>query len=187
MHIKKKLKHLGERYTKNADFILKVLDHCDIKEKAKVLDIGTGRGIMTIILALSNFKVVTGEPEGADWGDWKESARKAEVLRKIKFEPLRAEDLPFPDNSFNAIFLYTSFHHISVDNRRKALIEILRTLKKEGLIVIIELTEKGVKRLRKRHPSHPDPVDPRNFADKLPYEFQLIKGEFLIAYLYQKQ
>jgi ubiquinone/menaquinone biosynthesis C-methylase UbiE len=187
MKIKKKLKTLGERYTKNADFILKVLDHYHIKEGAKVLDIGTGRGIMTIILALNNFQVITGEPEGADWGNWKESARKVGVLDSIKFKPLRAEELPFPDNSFDAVFLYTSFHHISADNRRKALREILRVLKNKGLIVIIELTEQGVKRLRKRHPSHPNPVDPRDFNDELPREFQIIKGKLLNAYLYQKR
>jgi ubiquinone/menaquinone biosynthesis C-methylase UbiE len=163
------------------------LDHCELKEGAKVLDIGTGRGIMTIILALSNFEVITGEPEGANWGNWKESATKAGVLDLITFQPLKAEDLPFPDDSFDATFLYTSFHHISDDNRGKALNEILRILKNEGLIVIIELTEKGVKRLRKRHPSHPDAVDPRNFADELPDDFQVIKGDFLNAYLYQKQ
>lgn len=187
MNIKKKLSTLGQRYTKNADFILKVLDQCDIKEGAKVLDIGTGRGIMTIILALKNYQVITGEPEGANWGNWKESAKKVDVLDLIKFKPLRAEDLPFSDNSFDAIFLYTSFHHISTDNREKALEEILRVLKREGTVVIIELTEKGVKRLRKKHPSHPNPADPRDFAAELPREFQMIKGKLLNAYLYQKK
>ena len=65
----------------------------------------------------------------------------------------KAENLPFDDSAFDAIFLYNSFHHI--DKREKTVKECMRVTNSAGIICIIEFNENGIEMLRKIHPGHP--------------------------------
>ena len=102
--------------------------------------------MMAIILALNDYKVITGEPEEDLWANWRTGVEKVNLENLIEFKPLRAENLPFEDSYFNAIFLYVSFHHIS--DKLSTLKECVRVIKKQGLIVIFELTPKGIEEVR---------------------------------------
>lgn len=61
----------------------------------------------------------------------------------IKFFSYAAEDLNFEDNTFDIVFMFKSFHHIKVSNMTKALKEIKRVLKPNGLLYISEPLYKG--------------------------------------------
>ena len=187
MSLKKILGILGERFSENIDFICKVVNSLNLDPNSLILDIGTGRGKMAIILALSGFEIITGEPEGHNWADWQTNARKINVLDKITFRNFQAENLPFEDNFFDAIFANGSFHHFS--DKFKAFSEIFRTIKPKpyGKIVIFEFTEAGIEKIRKSYPGHPDATNPVDFISDLSHNFTIKKSGLINAYIFDKK
>ena len=185
MDLEKIKKILGEEFRFNSDFILEVIERLNIRKDAKILDIGTGQGVMTICLALNGYHVITGEPEGENWANWRRSAKKVGVEDLITFKYFKAENLPFTNAEFDAIFIYISFHHI--DDKDKALKECIRVVKKNGIIIIFELTPKGVEEVRKRYPFHPDAVDPRTYTKSLPLNIEVIEHRNINAYIFKKK
>jgi len=175
---------LGEEFSRDADFISSIINILQLSKDSIVLDVGTGRGVMVIILALHGYKAITGEPEGVYWADWKSSAKKVGVEDKIIVQPVDAEKLSFNDNSFDAVFLYTTFHHIN--DRERAIKELLRVTKPNGVLVIIELTDKGVELVRKRFIHHQAAVDPRDYTRNLGFKVDVIESTNLNAYIYKK-
>jgi len=175
---------LSEKFSFNADFLSSTVEELSLKKSAKILDIGTGFGVMSIILALHGYKVITGEPEGHNWANWRESAEKLSVEDLITFKFFRAEDLPFEDKTFDAVFCYTSFHHI--DDKELALREFVRVTKENGLIIVFEFTPAGIDMVRQRRPSHPDAVNPKDFSRDLPLSLEIKNGRYLNAYIYKK-
>lgn len=178
-------KLLDEKFSYNADFISEVIESLNMDKNARILDIGTGQGFMAINLALHGYQVITGEPEEDLWADWRTEVKKVNLGNLIEFKPLRAEFLPFEDLYFDAIFLYVSFHHIF--NKFSALKECIRVIKKHGLIVIFELTPKGIEEVRESIPSHPDAVDPRIYSSNLPLSIKLIENPFINAYIFKRK
>ena len=185
MNLKEAIKLLDEEFSYNADFISRIIESLNMDKNAKILDIGTGRGVMAINLALHGYSVITGEPEEDKWSDWRTEAKKVHVENLIEFTPLRAENLPFEDSIFDYIFLYVSFHHIS--DKYRTLKECVRVNKKQGLIIIIELTPKGIEEVRKNYPSHTDAVDPRDFVVNLPLSIKTIESPTINAYIFKKK
>ncbi|MFX1476509.1 MAG: class I SAM-dependent methyltransferase [Promethearchaeota archaeon] len=184
INLEKLKENLGERFSRDADFLNSVVIRLNLPKTSKVLDIGTGWGTMAITLALHGYRVITGEPEGSFWADWKSVAKKAKVESMITFQPLNAEKLPFEDASFDAVFLYTTLHHIG--NKERALAELIRIVRSKGLVVIIELTDDGVELVRQRYPGHSDAVDPRDFIDEKELITQIMEGRYLNAYIFKK-
>ncbi|MFW9873489.1 MAG: rRNA adenine N-6-methyltransferase family protein, partial [Candidatus Thorarchaeota archaeon] len=64
INLEKLKENLGERFSRDADFLNSVVIKLNISKTSKVLDIGTGWGTMAITLALHGYRVITGEPEG---------------------------------------------------------------------------------------------------------------------------
>lgn len=174
---------LGERFSRDADFLSSFVSQLNLSKESKILDVGTGWGTMAIMLTLHGFKVITGEPEGHNWADWESLAKKADVENMITFKPFNVENLPFEDAIFDAVFLYTTFHHIS--NKKRAFSELLRVMNIKGILIIIEFTEDGVKMVRQRYPGHPDAVDPREYAKNLDLEIEVIESRYLNSYMFR--
>jgi ubiquinone/menaquinone biosynthesis C-methylase UbiE len=185
MKLEEVKKILGREFSYNGDFIIEVIEKLNIRKDAKILDIGTGHGVMAICLAVSGYHVITGEPEGDNWADWRSSAKKVLVEDIITFKYFKAEGLPFANAEFDAIFIYTSFHHI--DEKVKAFKECVRVIKKDGIIIIFELTPEGIEEVRKSYPSHPDAVDPRDYAKELPLTEEIIEHGNMNAYIFKKK
>jgi len=64
-------------------------------------------------------------------------------LKSIKFKKAGIDDIPYPDDFFDYIFIHDVLHHIDENNQRfklhlQALKETLRVCKKSGTIIIIE-------------------------------------------------
>ncbi len=180
MNLEKIKESLGEKFSRDADFLDTVIMSLNLKKESKILDVGTGWGFMAITLALHGYNVITGEPENAKWADWKSRAKLVNVEDKIKFKPFYAEKLPFENEIFDAIFLYTSLHHIK--DKVSAINEMLRVLKRDGYLIIIELTEKGVEQIRKRHIHHPDAVNAVDLLKEFNLEVSVKQSRYLNAY-----
>ncbi len=103
-----------------------------------VLDIGCGGGVDTLIAAM-----LIG-PEGTAVGidttpEMLERAKKnlkAAALKNARFEEASAEDLPFPDESFDVVTSNGAFNLIP--DKAKALEEVFRVLKPQGRLMIAD-------------------------------------------------
>jgi ubiquinone/menaquinone biosynthesis C-methylase UbiE len=103
----------------------------------RVLDIGTGSGRLAIELAKSkgsNFEITGLDISPNMLQKAAENARQAGVADKIKFVQANADNLPFPDGSFDLVISYASLHHWF----RPAAVfkEAQRVAKKGGAVII---------------------------------------------------
>lgn len=93
-------------------------------KNAKILDIGCGDGKYTSLFCHNNNEVVGLDIEN----------RVKPEYKKFKFIKGNAENLPFPDKSFDLVISFDVLEHINDD--RKAIEEIYRILRKEGKIFL---------------------------------------------------
>jgi SAM-dependent methyltransferase len=185
----------GEEWTLDINFINDTIHQLDLTKNSKVLDIGTGAGIMTMSLALNEFEVLTGEPdkeyedyeeheghEGCEYPDWREAVKVFGVEHKIIYQYFNAERLPFSTESFDGVFLYDTLHHII--NKEKALSECLRVVKPKKVVCIIEMNANGNTYSREKYGfTDGRVVDPRDIIKGDDIVFEFIPGEFSNAYL----
>jgi len=104
-----------------------LLNKFEKRENLKVLDAGCGTGI--IVKNLEKY----GEAQGIDISD---EAIKFCKERNINVEKGSVEELPFEDNTFDLITSIDVIYHKWVNDDKKALQEINRTLKPDGRLLI---------------------------------------------------
>ena len=63
MSLKKYKEVIHKDFAKDIDFIDKTIKKLNLQPDSKIIDIGTGIGVMSILLALNNLNVLTGEPK----------------------------------------------------------------------------------------------------------------------------
>ena len=98
-----------------------------------ILDIGTGSGDFLVVLekAFPNASITGIDPNS-------ESLKTAsEKFPDVVFRIMGAENIEFPDNSFNVVSISMALHHLpDIDSAFK---EMRRVLKPEGWIIVSEL------------------------------------------------
>lgn len=114
------------------------------------LDVGCGSGALSIACAKKNPKATM---VGCDiWsGSYKsefskklcEDNAKLEGVENVRFEEGNAVNLPFEDESFDAVTSNYVYHNIVGQNKQKLLMETFRVLKKGGVFVIHDLMNKS--------------------------------------------
>lgn len=101
----------------------------------EVLDVGCGDGILACTLAAVGARVTGVDPDPAMLDAARKRAGQAGLT--IATAPGRAEQLPFPDRSFDVVTAVTVL--CFVEDARGAMLEIVRVLKPGGRLVIGEL------------------------------------------------
>lgn len=114
------------------------------------LDVGCGSGALTIACAKKNPGAIM---VGCDiWsGPYKsefsnklcQDNARAEGVANVRFEEGNAVNLPFEDESFDAVTSNYVYHNIVGKNKQKLLLETFRVLKKGGVFVIHDLMSKS--------------------------------------------
>ena len=127
-----------------------LLDQLALKGDEKVLDVGCGRGLLTIGAAK---RLKTGKVTGIDvWNPQdlsgnsaeaaKENAKAEGVADRVRFDAGDARKLVYPDSFFDAVMSSNALHTLEDDREREqALKEMLRVLKPGGHLVIFDTAE----------------------------------------------
>jgi SAM-dependent methyltransferase len=113
--------------------------------RGKVLDIGTGNGVLAVKLAqcFPGARVTGMDYWGSDWEYAKtvcdENARSAGVSERVNFVKGDAAALEFADGEFDAIVSNLTFHEVkSIAQKSEVVKEALRALKPGGVFAFVD-------------------------------------------------
>lgn len=119
-------------------------DLAQVKPGDKVLDVGCGTGNLTMVAKVRAGP--QGEVHGIDAAPEmiEEASRKAGLKGlDIDYQIGLIEDIPFPDDYFDAVLSSLMFHHLPVDLKRAGFAEITRVLKPGGRFVVVDFEPSG--------------------------------------------
>lgn len=147
---KEQVAHMFDTISENYDGLNRVISFgIDVKWRKKVLalvaatkpkmilDIATGTGDLAILMANTNAEKIIGLDISAGMLEvGKVKIVNKNLSNKIELLLGDSEDMPFPDNTFDAITV--AFGVRNFENLEKGLAEILRVLKPNGIFVILE-------------------------------------------------
>ncbi len=105
-----------------------------INPEETVLDNGCGDGALAIMLAGKGIKLTTCDISAPNIARAREYAEKEGLAGKIEFLTADAENLPFPDNSFDLVVSSHVLEHLP--DFRKGLKEIHRVTRKRAIIAM---------------------------------------------------
>lgn len=146
--------------------IEKILRMVKLEEGCRVLDVGTGTGIM--IPFLHSYIGNTGEIIAVDIAEnMIEVARKKYNFKNVKFIAEDVLKIDFSENFFDCIMCYSMFPHF--DNKKAAVEKLAKYLKKDGKFVICHSQSR--ESINNLHKGLSDPVQ----NDRLPDANQIAK------------
>ena len=132
----------NEDYLTASENLTKLMEEkADINSNSNVLDVGCGNGEVTIQLAKKfNCKLIGIDLSGVRIENANKKLKEnSEISYLIKFKKASATSLPFPNESFSHVWSQATIYH--VHDKDKALSEIFRILKKEGIFAFDDLTK----------------------------------------------
>lgn len=129
-----------------ARFVASVLDP---SRDGRVLDIGTGKGLLAVALAARGPSVVTVDPDAADQEMAAVLAREAGVDGRMQIITGSAALLPFPDGHFSAAASMDVLHHLT--ELEPVLREVVRVLSPHGELLLADFSREGFDMVTRVH------------------------------------
>jgi ubiquinone/menaquinone biosynthesis C-methylase UbiE len=139
----KLFKRHGYDIPKAREFILK---KAKISE-GKMLEVGTGRGHMAVVLAKNGFKLVSIDLDRKAQNAAKLKLKSLKLDKFVLLKIMNAERLKYKDNSFDYVISVNFIHHAK--NPVKCLKEMIRVAKNK--LIIADLNKQGEKVMEKVH------------------------------------
>jgi len=146
-----------------------LVDQADIRPNHRVIEIGCGTGNLSILTKRLHpqAEVVGLDPDPKALA---RARRKAErEALSVQLDRAFAEELPYPDASFDRVFSAFMFHHLEPDEKEKTLQEARRVLKPSGSLHLLDFggakvqSDGFIARLQHRSERLRD-----NFGDRIP-------------------
>ncbi len=139
--------------------------------KGDILEVGTGRGHMTAVLANEGFKVTSIDLDRKAQEFAKTELRAKKLDKLITLKIMNAERLRYKDNSFDYVVSVNFMHHAK--NPKKCLKEMVRVAKDE--LVVVDINKKGERIMEKVHKldGHAHPLSKMSLSE---IEASLKKG-----------
>ena len=132
----KTVEHFSKLAVRDSPEILaEKVDFCRPQATDMALDVACGPGTLVLLLA-SRVKFVRGIDVTLPMLQRARAFQAEHQVQNACFEQGDAEQLPYPDGTFDLLTCQCSFHHLS--KPEKALREMLRVLKAEGRIMITD-------------------------------------------------
>jgi len=146
-----------------------LIDQALIQPDQRILEIGCGTGNLAILIKRlhSGAEVIGIDPDPKALARAQRKARR-EAL-SVQLDRGFAEELPYPDASFDRVLSALMFHHLGLEEKEKTLDEAQRVLKPGGSLHLLDFGEaKGrpdgfIARLQHRTERLRD-----NFGDRIP-------------------
>ena len=114
-------------------------DDLELQTGDRVLDVGCGPGRLAV--ALAERVAPSGSVDGIDAAVEminRASSRARKRGAAATFQVAFAQQLPFPDATFDAVACTLALHHVAEDDQRTAVGEMYRVLKPHGRLLIAE-------------------------------------------------
>lgn len=112
-----------------------------VRAGQRVLDVGCGTAMLTILIKQTHAEA---EVFGLD-GDANilEIARRkaAKAGVSLTFQEGMAYSLPYADASFDRVLSSLMFHHLTPENKRRALVEVFRVLRPDGELHLADFSK----------------------------------------------
>lgn len=139
----KLFKDYGYDIPKARNFILAKAD----LNKGQVLEVGTGKGHLAIVLAKKSFTFTSIDLDRKAQKIAKTILEELKLDKRAVFKIMNAEKLDFPDNSFVSVISVNFIHHAK--NPTKCIQEMARVTKEK--LVIADLDKRGERIMGKVH------------------------------------
>lgn len=115
--------------------------------KGEILEIGTGKGYLTTLLAKKTENIITVDISKEEQHLATLNAAAEGVLGSIKFNICNAAKLPYADNCFDLVISANAFHHF--ENPFAVIQEMIRVCKNK--LVITDFNKEGFEIIRTIH------------------------------------
>ncbi|MCK9574325.1 MAG: class I SAM-dependent methyltransferase [Candidatus Omnitrophica bacterium] len=123
-----------------------ILTKAKISE-GRILEIGTGRGHMAVVLAKNGLKVISIDMDKKAQRAAKLKLKSLKLDKYVLLKNMNAEKLRYKDNSFDYVVSVNFIHHAK--NPAKCLKEMARVMK--GKLIIADLNKRGERIMEKMH------------------------------------
>ncbi len=123
-----------------------IMDMIDCKP-SKILEVGTGKGILTVFLAKICEEIVSVDLDAEEQRIALLNLSYYKYDQSVSLICADASNLDYPDNHFDLVVSAISFHHF--ENPKKVIAEMVRLT--GGQLIITDFTEHGFDILEKSH------------------------------------
>ena len=129
---------LIQRFLRENTFKRRLIEQAQVQPGQRVLDVGSGTGTLTLLVKQqhpdSDVIGIDGDPAILAQARAKALAAQAHVT----FTQGMAFALPYPDASFDRVLSSLVFHHLTREQKRRAIAEIYRVLRPGGEVHIAD-------------------------------------------------
>jgi ubiquinone/menaquinone biosynthesis C-methylase UbiE len=167
-----------------------LVDQADVRPGHRVLEIGCGTGNLALLVKRlhPDAEVVGMDPDPKALARARRKAGRKEL--PVRLDRGFAEDLPYPDASFDRVLSAFMFHHLGPDEKVEALREVRRVLTPGGSLHLLDIGEaKATHRSHRNDRPHGDSGDlivalmrEAGLADPAEIAYRIKKGLGRVAY-----